>query len=86
MVAKEFKIKSEQVCCQEQTRSEIEVAHFRYFVSERRGRGSLTRNRRNVNLHFEKKKTFSRLGPWDYSPRCNLIFAEVGFRVRHGTP
>ena len=36
------------------TRSTIEVAHFRYFVSERRG--SLTPNRRNVNIEFEKKR------------------------------
>ena len=37
------------------TRSTIEVAHFRYFVSERRG-GSSTPNRRNANLDFEKKR------------------------------
>ena len=37
-----------------ETRSTIEVAHSRYFVSERRG--SLTRNRRNINLDFEKKR------------------------------
>ena len=35
------------------TRSAIEVAHFRYSVSERRV-GSLTHNRRDVNLDFEK--------------------------------
>ena len=33
------------------TRSTIEVAHFRYFVSERRG--SLSPNRRNADLDFE---------------------------------
>ena len=31
----------------------MEVAHFRYFVSERRG--SLSPNRRNANLDFQKK-------------------------------
>ena len=36
------------------TRSTIEVEHFRYFVSERRG--SLSPNRRNVNLDFETKR------------------------------
>ena len=34
-----------------QTRSTIELAHFRYFVSERRS--SLIPNRRNVNLDLE---------------------------------
>ena len=43
--------------------SKIEVARFRYFISERRG--SWTQSRRNVNLDSEKK-TFCRLGPWDY--------------------
>ena len=37
----------------------------------------------NANRDFEKK-TFSRLGSWDYAPACNLIFAEVGFGVRYG--
>ena len=41
------------------TRSTIEVAHFRYFVSERRD--SSTPNRRDVNLDFEKKR-FEDLG------------------------
>ena len=36
------------------TRSSTEVAHFRYFVSERRG--SFTPNRRTANLDFEKKR------------------------------
>ena len=36
------------------TRSTIEVAHFRYFVFERRR--PLTSNRRNVNLDFGKKR------------------------------
>ena len=35
------------------TRSTIEVAHFRYCVSERRG--SLTPNRRNITLLISKK-------------------------------
>ena len=48
------------------TRSTIEVAPFRYFVSERRG--LLTPNGRNVNLDFSKK-TFCRFGPWDCSPQ-----------------
>ena len=34
------------------TRSTMEVAHFRYFVSERRG--PLTQNRLSANLDFEK--------------------------------
>ena len=34
--------------------STIEVAHFRYFVSERRG--SLSPNHRNANLDFEAKR------------------------------
>ena len=66
------------------TRSTIDVAHLHYFVSERRG--SSTPNRRIVNIIFEKKKTFCRLGPWDYSPLCILIFAEVIFRVGYGVP
>ena len=37
------------------TRSTIEVSHFRYFVYERQG--SLTPNRRNVNLDFRKKRS-----------------------------
>ena len=49
------------------TRSTIEVAHFRYFVSERRG---------SLTPILISKKTFCRLVPWNYSPRCNLIFAE----------
>ena len=65
------------------TRSTIEVAHFRYFVSERRG--SLPPKRLNVTILISIK-TFSRLGPWDYSPRCISIFSEVGFRVRSGAP
>ena len=32
------------------------------------------------------KKTFRRLGPWDYSPRVISIFADVSFRVRYGAP
>ena len=36
------------------TRYTIEVAHFRYFFSERRG--FLTPHRRDVNLDFEKKR------------------------------
>ena len=39
------------------TRSTLEVAQFRCFVSERRG-SSLARNRRNANLDFEKKRGF----------------------------
>ena len=67
-----------------ETRSRIEVAHFRYFVFERRG--SLSPNPRNANLDFETKM-FSRLGPWGCSPRCNLsFFAEASFRVRYGAP
>ena len=64
--------------------STIEVAHLRFFVSEKRG--SLPANRRNVNLDFEKK-TFCRLGPWDYSPRCIMTNnAEVTFRKREEAP
>ena len=63
----------------EGTRSTIEVASFRYFVCEKRV--SLTPYRRNANLDFEK--TICRLGPRDHSPRCNLIFAGVSFRVRY---
>ena len=37
-----------------ETRSTIEDAHFLYFVSEKRG--SLTPNRRDVNLDFDKKR------------------------------
>ena len=33
---------------------EVLIAHFYYFVSERRG--SLTPNRRNVNIILEKKR------------------------------
>ena len=40
--------------CIHGTRSTIEVAHFRYFVSERRG--SFTPDRWNVNLDFGKKR------------------------------
>ena len=43
------------------TRSTIEVAHFRSFVSERRG--SFIPNLRNVNLDFEKQR-FVDLGYW----------------------
>ena len=35
------------------TRSLTEVAHFRYFVSERWA--SMTQNRRNVTLHLREK-------------------------------
>ena len=38
----------------------IEVAHFRYLVSEKRA--SWTPNRRDVNLDFEKRKRFVDLG------------------------
>ena len=65
-------------------RSTIEVAHFRYFVSETRG--SSTRDRRNANLVSVNKWRYCILGPWDYSPRCNLVFAEVSFWVRYGAP
>ena len=37
-----------------ETRSTVEIAHFRHLVSERRS--SLTSKRRNVNLDFEKKR------------------------------
>ena len=67
----------------EWTRSTIEVAHFRYFVSERRG--SVTPNRRNVNLDFEKIR-FVDLGHDMFSLRCILVFAEVSLRVRCGAP
>ena len=56
---------------------------FPLFFSERRD--SLTPNRPNVNLDSEKK-TFFGLGPWDHSPRCIFIFAEVSFRLRYGAP
>ena len=39
------------------TRSTIEVAHFRCFVSDRRG--SLTRSRRNANLVSKKDVSVS---------------------------
>ena len=42
------------VCFRLKTRSTIEVAHFLYFVSERRG--SLTPNRRNENLDKKQKR------------------------------
>ena len=48
------------VLIQLKTRSTIEVAHFRYFVSERRC--SLAPNRRNGNLDFGKQKRFADLG------------------------
>ena len=32
------------------------------------------------------KKTFRRLGPWDYSPRFTLSVAQVSFRVRCEAP
>ena len=33
-----------------------------------------------------RKTTFRGLGPWDYSPRCVSIFAEVNCRARYVAP
>ena len=66
------------------TRSTMEVADYRYFVSERRS--SSTPNRRNTNLDLKKQKTVCRFGPWEYSPRWILIFADVSFRMMYVAP
>ena len=50
-------------------RSTIEVARFRYFVSERR----------DFLTPKSSEKKLCRLGPWDYSPRRISIFAESQF-------
>ena len=53
-------------------------------------RGSLTQNRRGAFMlpFMLRKTTFfdTYLGPWGYSSGRNLIFGEVGFRVRYGAP
>ena len=64
-------------------RSTIEVAHFRFLVSDRRA--SSTQNRRNVNV-VSKNDVFVYLGPWDFSSGSNLIFAEVICRMIYGPP
>ena len=43
------------------------------------------KNRRNANL-VSKNIVFCILGPWEYSSGCNMIFAEVSFRVGYGAP
>ena len=54
------------------------VAHFRYyFVSE--GRGSLTPNRRDVTLDFEKKKRLVDLGHGIIRRDAFRFFAESQF-------
>ena len=66
------------------TRSTGGVARFRYhFDSERRG--SLSPNRRNVNLDFEKKKRLVDLGHGIVRrDQIFMGFAEVNFRMRYG--
>ena len=51
------------------TRSTIDVAHFRYFVSERRG--SWSPSRPNANLDNRKKNVFQ--------PRAMGLFAAMQF-------
>ena len=65
------------------TGSTIEVAHFRYFVSERRGFFD-PKSPGCPNLDFEKKKKVRSLGPWHYSPRFISKFARVSFRASYG--
>ena len=62
----------------------LPIAHyFRYFFSERRD--SSTPQIVGMPIVMSKT-TFCRLWPWNYSPRCDLILAEVSFRVRYGAP
>ena len=63
------------------TPSTIEVAHFRYFVSERRVPFPQIVGMKN--LDFEKNTFFCRLGPWDHSPRLGSLAAMRGI---YGAP
>ena len=72
---------------QAKTRSTIEVAHFRYFVSEIPGVLRPQIVGMSTILDFEKK-TFCRLGQWDYVFAAMHLdfFTDVSFRVRYGAP
>ena len=63
------------------TRSTIEVARFRYFLSERRS--SLSPKRRNANFDFGKKNVLETRATGLFAA-MQLDFAEVSFRVRYG--
>ena len=54
-----------------ETRSTIEVSYFRYLFFVKDGGVPCPQS---MSILISKKKTFCRLGPWDYSPRCILLF------------